>query len=132
MRRIAIGLAVGVAVFVGSAVAAEAQVIQIDPIGPTSVTPSMSSVTYKANLTPGLYLPFDVQLKVYKNSETTPRFTSGNTLYTVTGTVLHSKRITISGWGLQAGDVLKFHLECWWDPSGQLTSNDYSVTVTGS
>jgi len=132
MRRLAIGLAVGVAVFVGSAAAAEAQVIQIDPIGPTSVTPSQSSATYKANITPGLALLFDIQLKVYVNSETNPRYTSFVTQMTSTGVYLYSKRLTLTGWNLQSGDVLKFHLDCWWDPTGQLSSNNYFVTVTGS
>ncbi len=132
MRRLAIGLAVGVAVFVGSAAAAEAQVIQIDPLAPSTVTPSQTSATYKANVTPGLALLFDTQLKVYVNSETNPRYTSSITQYTISGVYLYSRRVTLTGWNLHSGDVLKFHLECWWDPTGQLTSKNYFVTVTGS
>ncbi|HXX92532.1 MAG TPA: hypothetical protein VEN81_02800 [Planctomycetota bacterium] len=41
-------------------------------------------------------------------------------------------RVKLSGWNLQDGDVVRFHLSCWWDPTGQLTSNDYSITVSGS
>lgn len=132
MRRIAIGLVAGVAVWVGSALAAEAQIIQIEPIGPTAVHPSDTLITYKANITPGQALLVDAQLKVYKNSEGTPRYTSTVSAFVTTGVYLYSKRFSVSGWGLQNGDVVKFHLECWWDPNGQLSSNDYFVTVTGS
>lgn len=132
MRRIAIGLAAGVAIWVGSAVAAEAQTIQIQPIGPTAIAPSTSSVTYKANVTPGFYLPFDAQLKVYVNQEATPRYCGPVNYYVVSGILPYSKRVTTTGWGLQVNDVVRFHLECWWDPTGQMTPNDYSVTVSGS
>ena len=134
MSRIAIGLAVGVAVWVGSAVAAEAQPIQIDPLAPAqgTVTTASTGTTYKANITPGLPALFDVQLKVYVNSEGTPRYTSNITLTSSTGVYLYKKSLSLSGWNLHVGDILKFHLECWWDPTGQLSSNDYLVTVTGS
>jgi hypothetical protein len=132
MRRLAIGWVAGVAVWVGSAVAAEAQSIQIQPVGPTAISTSSTSALYKANLTPGSSACFDVQLKVYVNSESTPRYTSTISLLSILGTKLYQKNISLSGWNLQVGDVVKFHLECWWDPNGQLSSNDYSVTVSGS
>jgi len=132
MRRTAIGLAAGVAIWVGSAVAAEAQTIQIQPVGPTALAPSTSSTTYKANITPGLYLLFDAQVKVYVNQETTPRYTGPINGYLLTGTLSYSKRITMTGWNLHPNDVVRFHLECWWDPTGQMTPNDYCITVSGS
>ena len=134
MRRIAIGLAAGLAVWVGSALAAEAQQIQIGPLAPGAGTihPSTTSTQYKANITPGSTALVDIQLKVYVNSESTPRFVSGVTLLSISGTYLYKKTVSLSGWNLQTGDVLRFHLECWWDPTGQLSSNDYNVTVTGS
>ena len=132
MRRIGIGLAAGVAIWVGSAMAAEAQTIQIQPIGPTAMYTSSSNTTYQAMLTPGLALPIDVQLKVYVNQETTPRYTSNILFLNITGTYGYSKKCSLAGWNLHSGDVVRFHLECWWDPTGQMTSNDYSVTVTGS
>ena|ERR1043166_6767554 len=132
MRRVAIGLVFGIAAWFGSAVAAEAQPIIIGPSGPLSVKAGATSTTYSANLTPGLPNVFDVQLKVYKNSEATPRYTSTISQWTTTGTITYSSRFSLSGWGLVVGDVLRFHLDCWWDPNGQLSSNDYSVTVTGS
>jgi hypothetical protein len=55
MRRTAIGLAVGMAVWVGSAVAAEAQVI-ITPNGPLAVNAGDPSTTFTADVTsPGPY-----------------------------------------------------------------------------
>ena len=132
MRRVAIGLVAGVAVWVGSALGAEAQSIQIQPIGPTAITPSSTSTIYKANITPGSTNVVDTQLTVYKNSEPTPRYTSAMNMYSIAGTLTYSARISLSGWGLVDGDTVRFHLACWWDPNGQLSSNDYTVTVTGS
>ena len=134
MRRIAIGLAAGVAIWVGSAVAAEAQVIIIGPLAPGAGTihPSSTSTQYKANVTPGSTALVDIQLKVYVNSESTPRWTSSILGISITGTYLYKKTVSLSGWNLQTGDVLRFHLDCWWDPTGQLSSHDYNVTVTGS
>jgi hypothetical protein len=51
MRRIAIGAVAGLAVWIGSALAAEAQ--GITPTGPTCVLPGATSSTYTANV----YLP---------------------------------------------------------------------------
>jgi len=51
MRRMAIGTVVGVAVWMGSALAAEAQ--QITPTGPLSVNAGATTSTYTANV----YLP---------------------------------------------------------------------------
>ena len=132
MRRVAIGLAVGIAAWFGSAAAAEAQVIIIGPTAPTAIHPSDTSTTYKANITPGSTSLIDVQLKVYVNSEANPRYTSTISLLSITGTKLYQKVVSLSGWNLHANDVVRFHLECWWDPTGQLTANDYPVTVTGS
>ena len=132
MRRIAIGLAAGIAVWVGSAVAAEAQAIQIVPGGPTAVHPSDTATIYKASITPGSTNLIDVRLKVYVNSEANPRYTSTVSIYSIVGTKLYQKTVSLSGWNLQVGDVLKFHLDCWWDPNGQLSSNDYLVTVSGT
>lgn len=129
MRRVAIGFVAGVAVWVGSAVAAEAQAIQIQPTGPTAIHPGDTSTTYKATITPGSTNMFDVQLKVYVNQEATPRFTSPVNSYSVSGSKFYQKVVSLSNWNLQNNDVVRFHLECWWDPNGQLSSNDYSVTV---
>lgn len=132
MRRTAIGLAAGVAIWVGSAVAAEAQTIQIQPVGPTAISTTSTNTTYCGTITPGSTAWIDVQLKVFVNQESTPRYTSAVSMYTILGTYGYSKKFSLSGWGLHSGDVVRFHLECWWDPNGQVSSSNYSVTVTGS
>lgn len=63
MRRMVIGALTGVAIWIGSAMAAEAQ--QITPTGPLAVNPGSTSSTYTANV----YLPspcaYRVRLWVY-------------------------------------------------------------------
>lgn len=136
MRRIAIGLAVGVAVFVGSAVAAEAQVIQIDPIGPTSVTPSTTQTTYSATVTAQSPVPasYQIFLEVFVNGETTPHFSNSLTpdSYTYLGTFTYRKRVTLTGWNLHGADVLTFRLNYKWTTDTTWQHVDRLVTVSGS
>jgi hypothetical protein len=58
MRRMAIGTVAGVAVFIGSALAAEAQ--QITPTGPLSVVGGSTSSTYTASV----YLPTPCGIRI--------------------------------------------------------------------
>ena len=101
MRRVAIGLVTGLAVWVGSAMAAEAQAIQITPIGPTAIHATDTATIYKANITPGSTNMVDVQLKVYVNQEASPRYTSTIAGYSIIGTKLYQKTVSLSGWNLR-------------------------------
>lgn len=69
MRRIAIGVTTGLAVWLGSAVVAEAQWIQ--PTGPLSIYVGASGATYSATVQLPLLQDYAVQVKVYRGNSTT-------------------------------------------------------------
>lgn len=127
MRRLAIGLAVGVAVFVGSAVAAEAQVIQIDPIGPTSVTAGQTGTQYQANVTPNSTNLYYIQVSVYVNG--VYRFTTSQNSYITIGTKLYKKNISLTSLNLQAGDQINFKCQAGWSSTNLPYTADWIRTV---
>ncbi len=127
MRRIAIGLVVGIGAWVGSAVAAEAQVIQIDPIGPTSVTPGQTATTYQANVTPNSTNIYYIQVAVYVNG--IYKFTTTQNNYITTGTKLYKKGISLVGLNLQTGDQINFKCQAGWSSTNLPYSADWTRTV---
>jgi hypothetical protein len=136
MRRVAIGLAVGVAVWVGSAVAAEAQTIQITPIGPTALKTSDTQTIYSASVTASAPGPaqYEIYYSVYVNNEILPRYTNVLTTetYTYLGTFNYRKRINLTGSNLQSGDVVKFKINYKWCTDIIWQEVDSQVTVSGS
>jgi hypothetical protein len=70
MKRIALGAVAGLAVWFGSALAAEAQ--QITPTGPMNIYTGSTSATYSANITLPSLQDYAVQLFVYRNGSQTP------------------------------------------------------------
>ena len=127
MRRLAIGLAVGVAVLVGSAAAAEAQVIQIDPLAPATVTTSMTSVQYQANVTPNSTNLYYIQVSVYVNG--VYKFTTSQNSYTTLGTKLYKKAISLTSLNLQAGDQINFKCQAGWSSTDLPYTADWIRTV---
>lgn len=127
MRRIAIGLVAGVAVWVGSAAAAEAQVIQIDPLAPGTVTASQSYVWYQANVTPNSTNTYYIQVSVYVNG--VYKFTTTQNSYTTLGVKLYKKQIILTSLNLQAGDQINFKCEAGWSSTDLPYTADWIKTV---
>lgn len=129
MRRIGMGLAAGVAVWLGSAVIAEAQSPTITPTGPLCVTAGATSSTFTASI----YLPtpcvFKVRLLIY----------NGSALIHSTDTIVPNPGINnptftkIAGHSAapNVGDTLKYVSKLWvagvW-----YNASDWFVTVTGT
>jgi hypothetical protein len=70
MKRTAIGVVAGLAIWFGSALAAEAQVIQ--PTGPMLITSGSTGATYTADITLPSLNDYGVQLYVYRNNNLLP------------------------------------------------------------
>ena len=96
MRRIAVGMTVGLAVWFGSAVAAEAQWIQ--PTGPLAIHVGQGGTTYTATVQLPSLQDYAVQLKVYRGTNlTTPIYTCEQWFYSPTQlTNYFSKAVTWS------------------------------------
>jgi hypothetical protein len=126
MRRTLIGATTGLAIWLGSALAAEAQ--GISPTGPTSYTAGSTQSFYTANI----YLPtpmnFKVNTQIYKNdvyqtcfSQTIPNPGTNNYSFSQQCDVTFS---------VVAGDVVRYEAQLLWN---RTTTNaaSWSVTVTG-
>ncbi len=125
MRRVAAGVVVGVAVWLGSALAAEAQ-IDITPTGPTAVYDTDTSSTYTATVY--CSKSFYFRLKVYLNGilkHDSTRFivNSGPVYY-------FAKVVDMTGWGHQAGDTLIYRGRARIWASGIFDEEDWVVTVS--
>jgi len=134
MRRMAIASVMGVAMWLGSALAAEAQ--QITPTGPLSVNAGATSTTYTANV----YLPtssaYRVRLWIFMGtqqihySETImPNPYNNNSVFSK---VADHTAVT-------AGSVLTYKVAMKvgtiWIPAGYVTNGDtinWTVTVSGT
>lgn len=111
MRRIGMGLATGLAIWLGSAVMAEAQSPTIQPTGPLSVTAGSTTSTFTANI----YLPtpcvFKVRLWIY----------NGSTLIHYTDTITPNPginnpvftKLAAHGAAPNAGDTLTYVSKLW-------------------
>lgn len=103
MRRTVIGAGAGIAIWLGAALAAEAQII-IQPTGPTAVYRTQTSSTYTATIT--CNNNFWVRLKVYLNGVIKH---DTNTFVANSGPSYNfSKVVNMTGWGLKAGDTLLY------------------------
>lgn len=126
MQRLAIGVTVAAAIWLGGALAAEAQVI-IEPTGPLAVTNTDTSSTYTANVT----APSDfwVWLRVYLNGtlkhDTKTRITWSG------GTYSFSKLVDMANWGHQVGDTLLYRGKAWLASNmGMNDQEDWTILVT--
>jgi hypothetical protein len=125
MRRIAVGLTVGLAVWFGSAVAAEAQWIQ--PTGPLAVYAGSTSMTYTATVTVPTPANFCVKLWVLKNG--VEMYNSATSIPNPgTTTYYFSNLLDASTWGLSAGNVLTFRVQLLYN-RGTYNFPDYNLTV---
>jgi hypothetical protein len=119
MRRIAVGMTVGLAVWFGSAVAAEAQWIQ--PTGPLSVVSGATSSTFTATVSIPTPMNFAVKVSVYKNG-VLQHCTTTSVPNPGTNTYYFSKVIDMTVWAPSSGDTILY--------VGQLLYN--RVTYTGA
>lgn len=128
MRRIAIGVTTGLAIWFGSALAAEAQ--QITPTGPLSVTAGATSSTYTATITIPTPMTFAVRLWVYKNG-VLEHFSNIYVPNPGTTTYYYSKFVDMSTWGLVAGDSLNYVAKLSYN---KVVTNapDWPITVQGT
>lgn len=123
MKRIAIGAVTGLAVWVASAVAAEAQ--QITPTGPMKITASDTSTVYSATITTSYSFWF--YLNITNN---------GTVVYTNYWYIINpgpsynfvSPLLDTTSWGLATGNVIDFHAIVQLSPTHRV-ANDYYVTV---
>jgi hypothetical protein len=127
MRRMAIGTVAGVAIWIGSALAAEAQ--QITPTGPLSVVAGATSGTYTANIDLPAAQAYMVRVWVYDGPNLIWYSQTINPNPGVTNPVF-SKDVSLLPAPL-AGDVLTFKAQMrvgltWY------AAPDWVVTVTGT
>lgn len=127
MKRIALGAVTGLAVWFGSALAAEAQ--QITPTGPLQLYPGSSWVTVSATITTNYN--FTVYLTTYKNGVCVGPSGSG-VWYCLNGGPSYAwssiPALDSSGWGMQVGDVITFQIMAQINALHKSTCN-YQVTV---
>lgn len=128
MRRILIGVTTSLAIWFGSALAAEAQTIT--PTGPLAVVASDPGTTYTATCVYPTACNFTVKVQVLKNGVTLHTSTTaipnpGTTTY------YFSKGIDFTGWGLAAGDTLVFKAQLIYQ---KVTYNavDWTIVVTAT
>jgi hypothetical protein len=128
MKRIAIGAVAGLAVWFGSALAAEAQ--QIQPTGPLSVTTGQVQTTFTATLTLPNPANLIVKLWVYRSSGLW-HFSQTMVVNPNVNTYYFSKVVDMTGWGLITGETLTFSSKLL--IGGQIyTANDWQVVVSGT
>ncbi len=125
MRRIVIGAASGIVIWLGAALAAEAQ-IDIKPTGPQAVVSGQTSSTYTAVVT--CNRNFYLNLKVFLNG--VQKYYS--TTYTVNSgpSYNYSKVVNMTGWGHQAGDTLIYRGKAYY--GGTVDQEDWTVIVSGT
>ena len=128
MKRTMAGLISGLAIWLGSALAAEAQ--QITPTGPMCVTAGQASATYTATINLPIPANFLVKLKVYRGTELLGSYTTivSNPL---TNIYSFSKSMDTSAWNLQVGDSLRYSATLT-VLSVNFAATDWSVVVTGT
>ena len=127
MRRIAIGVTTSLAIWLGSALAAEAQ--QITPTGPLSYTAGSTTSTYTATI----YLPTPMNYKVLTNVYKNGVFQTGFSQIVPnpgTNTSSFSQQCDVS-FSVVVGDIVTYKAQLLWN---RTTTNapDWSVTVTGT
>jgi hypothetical protein len=128
MRRILLGVTTSLAIWFGSALAAEAQ--QITPTGPLAVMASDPGTTYTATCVYPTCMNFTVKVQVLKNGAT---LHTSSTIIPNPGTTTYyfSKAIDFAGWGLTAGDTLVFKAQLLYSRVTYYAA-DWKVVVTGT
>jgi hypothetical protein len=106
MKRTAIGAVAGLAIWFGSALAAEAQVIQ--PTGPMAINTGSTSATYTADVTIPYLQSFFVDISIFRGNNPTP-FNTG-TIYVYYPTELTTSISFNANWnpGAITGEKFKF------------------------
>jgi hypothetical protein len=128
MRRISIGITTALAVWFGSAYAAEAQ--QITPTGPLSVVAGATSSTYTASIYIPTQMNFVVRLWVYKNG-ILQNYSSTNIPNPGTNNYNFSKLVDMSGWIPSAGNTILYVAQLLWNKTTTLAA-DWTVIVSGT
>ena len=125
MRRYTIGILAGMGVFLGAALAVEAQGITITGTGPLAVYHTDSQSTYTATVT---YTGnFNFKLWVFRNG--VQKYVSLQYMYSSPGVFNLSQLVTgMNTWGMVAGDTLKYRGKAW--VSGSSDIDDWFVTVS--
>lgn len=105
MARRTMGVVGGLAVFLGAALAAEAQV-SITPTGPTALYTTDTTETYTATVTTNYNFTF--YLTVYNG--TTSEYSNSWFIYNSGPSYpFQSPSLNCTGWNMQAGDVFNFY-----------------------
>jgi hypothetical protein len=106
MKRTAIGAVAGLAIWFGSALAAEAQVIQ--PTGPMAIYSGNTTATYTADVTIPYLQPYSVDIWVYRGLN--PIAICSGTVYNYNPTDLTTSISFCANWSPAAasGQVFKF------------------------
>jgi hypothetical protein len=123
MKRTMVGVISGLAIWFGSALAAEAQ--QITPTGPMHIVATDTSVVYSATITTNY--SFTLYLTVRRNGTTVY---SGQWYCVNFGPSFNfqSPALNTSTWGMQVGNTINFHTVVQITPLMRST-NDYNVIV---
>ncbi|HLY08675.1 MAG TPA: hypothetical protein VKW04_05120 [Planctomycetota bacterium] len=123
MKRSAMGVVAGLAVWFGSAFAAEAQ--QITPTGPLKIQVTDTTETYTATIT--VNTSFWFYLTVFKNGSVV----YGGQWFCITGGPsfnFTSPALNSAAWGMNVGDTIDFHAIAQVSAFQRTTSN-YNLTV---
>jgi hypothetical protein len=127
MRRAVIGGVAGVSMWLGAALAAEAQ-IDNTSTGPVSVSKNQTSSTYTSVVT--CSTNFVVNLQVFLNGA---RKHNSNTSVANSGpTYNFSKVVSMVGWGMKAGDTLLYRGTATIPGTSYRDVDDWTVIVSGS
>ena len=107
MRRILTGGITALSIWIGSALAAEAQ--QITPTGPLAIYQGSTSTTFTATVTLPYVDIYGVQLSVYKDGSQTPFCTTEVWVYNVTSTTsTYTQQVMLNPLAL-LGHSYRFH-----------------------
>ena len=129
MRRILIGAMTSLAVWLGSALAAEAQGSGITPTGPTAYLAGSVDSTYKATIYLPTPLNFKVNTQVYLNGVLQIGF-SQYVPNPGVNTSTFSQDCPVN-FGVIPGDVVTYKAQLYWNRT-ITNAPDFSVTVTGT
>jgi len=135
MARVAIGGIVGLGLWLGSALAAEAQSPTIEPTGPAACAAGATSSTYTANVT--AISSFQVRLRVHLKKASSTQWVQWHDSTTdidwLGGTYAFSKVVNMtipSPWGHAEGDQLRYRGRVWLASNMMLADQeDWTITV---
>jgi hypothetical protein len=131
MRRLAVGIAAGLAIWFGSAVVAEAQSPTITPTGPLSIHVGASGATFTATVQLDTLQDYAVQLFVYRGANPTPIWCAENWFYSPTS--LTNSYSTWTCWSPNAVLGQKYTFKAYLvltNPSQVITATPWAKFVT--